>query len=98
MGYKLMDKFSLLHLSVGIIFYFWNVSFILSFITHGLFEYFENTNTGMKIINNLFVGTSPFTWPGRKDQPDTITNIFGDQLFFMIGWIIAYYVSEKIES
>lgn len=53
MGKYIFDQFFLLHFASGIIAYFWGISFNNWFIIHFLFEYFENTNYGMNIINKI---------------------------------------------
>ena len=69
--------------------YFWNVPLITALLIHIIFEIFENTEQGMSIINNYFVGNSMLTWPGKKTRPDTFTNILGDNVYFVLGWIIS---------
>ena len=86
------DQYSLLHLSVGIIFYFWGISFFISMTIHMIFEILENTPLGIFIINKYFTDLGFFGWPGGKSAPDTIINIFGDNVFFAIGWYIARIV------
>lgn len=90
MGVYFMDKYSLLHFSTGVISYFWSVPLLLAFILHSIFEYGENTKTGMSIINNYFVNDMPFTWPGGKDKKDTFINMVGDTVFFILGWLVSY--------
>jgi hypothetical protein len=92
MGYKFADQFSLLHLSVGVIFYFWNISLINSFILHFLFEYLENTETGIQLINKYIINPGYFHWPGEKHKPDSKLNMLGDNIFFIIGWLISYFL------
>lgn len=89
MGNYFADQYSLLHFSVGVISYYWNIPFILAFAVHFLFEIIENTNQGMSIINNFFVGKGILTWPGGKDKPDTLINIIGDNVFFALGWLVS---------
>ncbi len=84
MGLYLADQYSLLHIAVGIIMYFWNFSLFYAFLLHLLFEIGENTKIGMKLINQLYY------WPGGKPSADSITNILGDNLFFILGWLLAY--------
>jgi hypothetical protein len=86
MGKQFTDKYSLLHFSVGIFVYFWNVSFVSWFVIHMIFELSENTKIGMFIINQF-----PY-WPGGKEEADSILNSFGDQFYGMLGWIIAYII------
>ena len=86
MGTYFTDKFSLLHFAVGIIVYYWNMSFILWFILHMIFEYVENTKYGMNIINKFVY------WPGGKEKPDSLINSLGDQFYALLGWGSAYIV------
>jgi hypothetical protein len=86
MGLYFTDQFSLLHFAVGIVVYYWNMSFILWFIVHMIFEYVENTKYGMSIINNFVY------WPGGKDHADSLINNLGDQFYALIGWGSAYIV------
>ncbi len=86
MGVHFTDKYSLLHFAVGIVVYYWNMSFLLWFIIHMIFEYIENTTYGMKIINKFVF------WPGGKDDADNILNRVGDQFYAVIGWYLAYVI------
>jgi len=86
MGLYFTDKYSLLHFAVGIIVYYWNITFVTWFIIHISFEYIENTNYGMEIINNFSY------WPGGKDHTDSWINSLGDQFYALLGWTIAYAV------
>lgn len=90
MGYRLLDQYSLLHFAVGIIVYFWNISLSIGFPIHFLFELLENTNIGMKFINHYIIHPGYFSWPGGKYKADSIMNIIGDNLSFIIGWILSY--------
>jgi len=89
MGYKLFDKFTYLHFAVGIVAYFWNMSLSLWLVVHTIFEFLENTQTGMNIINKYIL-----VWPGGKPQSDSITNRIGDTLGGVIGWLSAYYLDS----
>lgn len=89
MGNYFADQYSLLHFSVGVIAYYWNIPILLAFLVHFIFEIIENTQFGMKFINNFFVGNSILSWPGGKDKADTIINIIGDNAFFILGWFIS---------
>jgi hypothetical protein len=91
MGKYLFDQYSLLHLAVGIVFYFWGIGIENSTIIHIIFELLENTNIGMLFINKFSY------WPGGKDHADSWINSIGDTLFFMVGWYLAktidgYYI------
>ena len=87
-----MDQYSYLHFASGIIAYFWNISFMVWVISHTIFEYLENTKTGVNLINKYL-----FFWPGGKPGSDTNINIIGDTLGAIIGWMSAYYL-DKIGS
>ncbi len=81
MGTALTDKYSLLHFAVGIIAYYWDISFLTIMILHTVFEWIENTPTGMWLIN-----TYVRIWPGGKPSPDTMLNRVGDTLWTAAGW------------
>jgi len=89
MGYRLLDQFTYIHFSVGIIIYFWNISLINWFVLHTIFEFLENTQVGMNIINKYIV-----FWPGGKPKSDSIINIIGDTSFAMLGWLSAYCLDK----
>ncbi len=91
MGVNCIDQYSLLHFSVGVIFYFFGVSFPVSVIGHIVFEYLENTKDGMKLINNIKI------WPGGKRKADSLTNNITDTIFFSMGWIIANIIDKKFK-
>lgn len=86
MGFRLIDQYSLLHMSTGVIMYFFNFSLLTSFIIHFIFEILENTSYGINIINKISF------WPGGKPSADTYINIAGDNIFFILGWLLAYSV------
>ena len=89
MGYRLLDQFTYLHFSVGIIVYFLNISLINWFVLHTIFEFLENTQVGMNIINKYIV-----FWPGGKPKSDYIINIIGDTSSAMLGWLSAYCLDK----
>ncbi len=86
MGIHFTDKYSLLHFASGIIAYYWSISFVLWFIIHLLYEYIENTEQGMKIINKIKI------WPGGKEKSDKILNSIGDQFYALLGWIFTHFI------
>jgi len=88
MGKYFIDQYSLLHFAVGIIAYFFGISFNNFNIMHILFEFVENTNTGINVINTHFKDI----WPGGKPRSDTILNSVGDVIFGFLGWLFAYLV------
>ena len=91
MGFLLTDNFSILHFAVGIVFYFFGISLYKSTIIHIIFELAENTPIVMNITN------STGWWPGGKPKSDNYINMFGDTIYFMLGWIIAKYVDKQYE-
>lgn len=90
MGHRLFDQYSLLHFAIGVIAYFWGISIHVVIILHVLFEYSENTTSGMRIINTHFKDI----WPGGKPRADTIVNRLGDTLSTIVGWYVAYYANK----
>ena len=89
MGNKFFDQYTYLHFAVGIVVYFWNISFINWIILHTIFEILENTKFGMKIINKYMI-----FWPGGKPKADNILNNIGDTFGAIIGWLSAYYLDN----
>jgi hypothetical protein len=86
MGVYFTDQFSLLHFASGIIAIFWEISLIKWFILHIVYELFTNTHFGINFINKYTF------WPGGKLNFDTTVNIIGDQLWALIGWLLAYFI------
>lgn len=91
MGNGWFDQYSLLHFSVGIIAYFWSMSFIVLVVIHILFEFVENTKMGMDFINTYFIRW----WPGGKGFPDSLENSISDTLFSGGGWICSYILDTQ---
>jgi hypothetical protein len=85
MGTKFMDQYSLLHLASGIIARYWNLSLLAWIVLHTLFEWMENTQSGMRFIHTYIK-----IWPGGKLSADSITNSIGDTIFSVLGWCIAH--------
>jgi hypothetical protein len=85
MGQQFLDQYSLLHAAVGVVAYFWGFGLITSLLLHTVFEWAENTSTGIHFINNTLHGV----WPGGKPRADTFQNCVGDTVTFAIGWIAA---------
>jgi len=90
MGKYIFDQYTLLHFAVGVICYFWNISFMNTFIIHTLFELGENTNMGMYMINHYIKW-----WPGGKPFPDSYINNVGDTIGVCLGWYIAYLLDKQ---
>ena len=90
MGLRLFDQYSILHFAVGVLAYFWSISFFTIIIIHILFEFIENTSTGMNFINTYLIEL----WPGGKPYPDNILNSTTDTLFTGIGWLVSYQLDR----
>ena len=85
MGYLLFDQYTYLHFAVGIITYFFDIHLTTLILFHTVFEFSENTQFGMNVINTYM----PF-WPGGKPKADGFLNMFGDTIGVVLGWITAY--------
>ena len=80
MGKQLLDQYSLLHFSTGVAAYFWGVPPFNWFLAHVTFEAVENTEAGMRFINQ-----NVSWWPGGKPKRDELINILGDNISAMLG-------------
>jgi hypothetical protein len=89
MGAQFVDQYTYLHFAVGVIVYFWNISLVYWIVLHIIFEFVENTQMGINIINKYLV-----FWPGGKPKPDSIMNRLGDTFGAIIGWVSAYYLDQ----
>lgn len=92
MGGLLFDQYSLLHGAVGVVVYFWQIPLVWAVVAHVLFEWAENTETGMELINRVFVREGAFGWPGAKKAADSMVNRVGDTVSFAVGWGLAFAV------
>ena len=91
MRLKIFDQYTYLHFAVGIISYFWGITFTTFLIIHILYEYIETTQFGIYIINEYFGKI----WPGGgKHISEPIINGVGDTVCAMLGWISAYYLDK----
>ena len=89
MGISFFDQYSILHMASGIVAYFWGIKLVHWAIFHIIFEYIENTEWGMKLINNVS------GWPGGKKIPDTFVNsMLGDNFFAILGWLVAHFFNH----
>ena len=93
MGYRYFDKYTYLHFAVGVVVYFWNISLMNWVILHTIFEFLENTQMGVNIINRYIV-----FWPGGKPKSDTIENNIGDTFGSVLGWLSAYYLDKLVNN
>lgn len=89
MGQAFTDKYSLLHFAVGIMAYYWDISFFMIMVLHTVFEWVENTKPGMWFINTYIT-----MWPGGKPSADSLINSAGDTLYTAVGWLLAAWVSQ----
>lgn len=89
MGNQLFDQYSLLHFATGVTAYHWGVPALNWFMVHVVFEIVENTEQGMKFINETIT-----FWPGGKPRADTSYNIIGDNISTMAGWWCASKLDE----
>jgi hypothetical protein len=94
MGDGMFDQYSLLHVAVAILAYFWQVPLWVGLVAHTAFELFENSAWGVWAINRWFVGAGPLSWPGRKDSTDTWMNQVGDTVSFVAGWLLAAWLDS----
>jgi hypothetical protein len=88
MGYQFLDQYTYLHFAVGVVVYFWNISLLQWVVLHSLFEFLENTQTGIHLINRFVF------WPGGKPNSDSLINILGDTVGAILGWVSAYYLDN----
>jgi hypothetical protein len=89
MGKTFTDKFSLLHFATGIVAYFFGVPLVLWILLHISFEIIENMPQSVKFIDKYLL-----FWPGGKKYPDYVINSIGDTFYAILGWLIAYLVSN----
>lgn len=89
MGYQYFDQYTYLHFAIGIVVYFWNISLLNWIILHFIFEFLENSQMGINIINQYIL-----FWPGGKEKSDTIINSVGDTFGSILGWLSAYYLDK----
>jgi hypothetical protein len=94
MGYLLFDQYSLLHFAVGVVVYFWYFNFWTAFSIHALFEFVENTPSGMRFLNKYFPKGGLFRWPGDKVKPDSLLNMIGDSGSFILGYLLAKLLDD----
>ena len=89
MGLYFFDQYSILHFAAGVIAYFWDLSFKTNIIINIIFEIVENSENGMKTINQNFK-----IWPGGKPKSDSFINSVTDILFACIGWLCSEYLDK----
>jgi len=89
MGVQFLDQYSLLHFSSGVVAYNFGIPFIHWFVIHLGFELGENTEIGMKFINQYLT-----FWPGGKPRKDEPINVLGDNLSAIVGWYSAKLLDD----
>uniref|UniRef100_A0A6C0KVM3 Uncharacterized protein n=1 Tax=viral metagenome TaxID=1070528 RepID=A0A6C0KVM3_9ZZZZ len=81
-----LDKYSLFHVAIGIVIYFWSLPF-LSFILFNLaLEYTEATAMGKNLKNTYLKGW----WPGGKSVPTTFLARSSDTACMIAGMLVSY--------
>lgn len=88
MGTRIIDQYTYLHLATGVVAYFFGIDIISWLVIHTIFEYAENTNIGMRVINSFHY------WPGGKTYTDSFQNSLGDTIGSLLGWISAYAIDQ----
>ena len=83
----IFDQYSLLHIAVGIVAYFWGIRIVSWTILHTIFELLENTKYSVDFINRYIS-----FWPGGKTKTDSVINMIGDTISAIVGWYLAYFV------
>ena len=58
-------------------------------IIHSIFELLENTDIGVRTINQLIS-----FWPGGKPYADGWMNQIGDTIGALLGWLSSYYLDQ----
>lgn len=89
MGKQILDQFSLLHVAVGVVAYFWGVPLLVAVGIHIVFEIVENTAWGISFINNWLT-----LWPGGKPYADSAINQISDIVTFAGGWLVAAWLDR----
>ena len=84
MGDTIFDKYSLLHFGSGAVARALGIRLFWWMIAHIVFEFVENTEGGMKFINENLTW-----WPGGKNRADDWINIVGDNISAAVGWVVA---------
>ncbi len=85
-----LDQYSLIHMAVGILFYFWKISFILSSLTQATFMLLNNSEAGNRIL-----GKYAPQYPNARKQ-DSWLNMLGDNMSFNFGWLLASAVDTSL--
>lgn len=87
------DQYSLMHFAAGIIFYYIGITLEQWFWISVIFEIIENSKLTIASLNKYL-----FSWSSHdfKENPDTFINSFGDILFAVIGWLVAYSADKLI--
>ena len=98
MGKNLIDAYSITHFIGGIILEKFNISFITSNILHFLFEIIENYIL-VPLQKRGCISLPPIL-PIKdcKNESDTIINILGDQLSFIVGFSFSSHFLKNIKN
>lgn len=87
MGARFLDAYALLHFATGVLVQHWTMPFWTWMILHTVFEWVENTPTGMSYINHYIP-----LWPGGKPMADTFLNNVGDTIAAAVGWLLSAWL------
>jgi len=91
MGTRMFDQYTYLHIASGIVAYFWGVPLLAWLVVHTIFEFVENTEFGINVIDTYF-----WFWPGggKHKMADSHANIVGDTVGAVFGWLSSYYLDK----
>lgn len=89
MGVYFFDQYTLLHMAVGVISYFFDIPLSVFIILNIVFEIMENTKQGIHFIDRHLK-----IWPGGKQDADSLINRVGDIFSGVVGWWMAYQLDE----
>jgi hypothetical protein len=90
MGQNIIDQYTFLHFAMGVVMYFIGINLPMTIVLHIIFEVLENSEQGIKFINNNL----KWFWPGGKNVPDAKINSVGDTIGVIVGWLTGYYLDK----
>jgi hypothetical protein len=94
MGLKYFDAYAPSHFFGGVTFYLLGFDFISSILLHTFFEIFENYYWVQK--SGYCIKLPPILkLEDCKTKPDSVKNIIGDTISFMLGYIFSIYFIKK---
>ena len=91
-----IDQYSLLHFASGVTAYFWGVGPWWWFFGHLAWEGFENSDVGIKLVNQYW------HWPGKTNKlnfkRDSLLNTIGDNVSAQFGYWFAKSLDDYMVS